>query len=106
MYKSIRSFALGGTIVFMSSLGIVMTAIAANLQTYNNHATGKCLDSNAAGKVYTLDCNNGNYQKWDIKIITPYRELKNLATGKCLDSNIKGKVYTLDCNNGSYQKWQ
>ncbi|MFE7469500.1 RICIN domain-containing protein, partial [Streptomyces sp. NPDC057499] len=33
--------------------------------SFKNVATGKCLDSNGAGKVYTLGCNGGDNQHWD-----------------------------------------
>jgi hypothetical protein len=75
--------------------------------SFENWATGFCLDSNTKRHVYTLRCNDGNFQDWivinnrDDRTIT----LRNDATGFCLDSNTKRKVYTLKCNGGSFQRW-
>ncbi|MFC4054240.1 ricin-type beta-trefoil lectin domain protein [Actinomadura syzygii] len=66
-----------------------------------NVATGYCLDSNSAQKVYAHGCNGGNYQRWSIS----GGRLKDVATGYCLDSNSARKVYTHGCNGGNYQKW-
>jgi|SRR5919202_990229 serine/threonine-protein kinase len=105
MYKSTKYFTIGGAIVVTAA--IAMTAVAVTPpETYQNVSTGKCLDSNTDGKVYTLGCNGGSFQKWTVIRTGSYIKFKNLATGKCLDSNTDGKVYTLACNGGNFQNWK
>jgi len=81
---------------------VAPTKVAA-LSNYvvRNVATGRYLDSNYAGNVYTLPFNGGNYQQW----IRVGYTLHNNQTGRCLDSNYAGSVYTLGCNGGNYQNW-
>ena len=70
-------------------------------------ATGRVLDSNGAGKAYTLGYNHGNYQKWDVQQSgNGYAHLRNVATGLYLDSNHEGNLYTLAHNGGDFQKWR
>jgi hypothetical protein len=89
-----------------ASLWAASPAQAVYTETYQNYATGDCLDSNWQGHVYAIACNGGNYQKW-IPTVDGYgfRRIQNYETGRCLDSNFNGDVYTLPCNGGLYQSW-
>jgi hypothetical protein len=71
--------------------------------------TGRCLDSNANGNLYTSPCQApGNpYQDWVLNgaLIPGSRSLLDGVTGLCLDSNANGNAYTLPCNGGNFQNW-
>ncbi|MGC4807210.1 RICIN domain-containing protein [Micromonospora sp. DT233] len=86
-------------------------------EIYFNNLVGNssCMDSNAAGQLYWMNCNNGAYQRWHFnlidwrvdpvtgKVFNAY-EIINTATGRCLDGN--GQLaYTGGCNKGLYQRW-
>ncbi|MER0240701.1 RICIN domain-containing protein [Streptomyces sp. HSW2009] len=104
----LRSSLLAAVGVGCALVGVVSTPASAAPQTRNvNVATGRCLDSNGGGNVYTLGCNGGNYQLWSVEYDqSGGAEVKNVATGRCLDSNGNGNVYTLGCNGGNYQRWR
>ena len=55
----------GGVVVAagLMILGMAMSPLAA-AGTYQDVATGFCLDSNVQGSVYAQPCNRGSYQNW------------------------------------------
>ncbi|WP_434742266.1 RICIN domain-containing protein [Micromonospora sp. SH-82] len=83
---------------------------------FQNLATARCLDSNAAGRVYTNPCNTKNhYQQWRLTSLTMPYTFVSRATGRALDSNFHkaghpdrdlGDVYTLPRNGGNHQNWR
>ncbi|MER5457296.1 RICIN domain-containing protein [Micromonospora sp. NPDC002389] len=88
--------------------------VDANHFVLSNLATARCLDSNGAGKVYTLPCNIRNHhQQWKA-VDAHHLTFANRATNRLLDSNWHqsghpdkdlGEVYTLPRNFGEHQNW-
>ncbi|GAA1682767.1 hypothetical protein GCM10009745_28880 [Kribbella yunnanensis] len=68
-----------------------------------NVASGRCLDANTSGAVYSNSCNiNNTYQWWARQ---PDTSIRHGASGRYLDSNAAGDVYTLPRNGSAYQRW-
>src|SRR5262245_16836462 len=88
--------ALGAT-----SLVVIATPAQAappNPGIIRNWKTGRCLDSNWDGAVYTLGCNGGDYQKWKVEYFSLSKyQIKNVATGRCINQDGWGEVYTSPC---------
>jgi hypothetical protein len=106
--------------VLIASVAVVPTAAHADFTTiWRNYRTGRCLDSNDAGHVYTLGCNGGNYQNWRVEYFTsldcepaygecyPIYRIRNAQTRRCLDSDFNRSLYTSPCQDPNlWQKWE
>jgi hypothetical protein len=88
MFKRARWVARLAILVSVGAAAFVVgtsPAHAAGIWTLTDAATGRCLDSNYAGSVYTLTCNGGNYQNWSqINEGSGAFEVRDMQTGLCL----------------------
>src|SRR5262245_43828551 len=77
--------------------------------------TGRVLDGNSGGSVYSTPWNGGDWQEWvfdlagdsvkhGANMITPYK-ITQKETGRVLDGNSDGDVYSTPWNGGDWQKW-
>lgn len=91
-----------------ASSGVVMSPMDV-VNTFQNAATGSCLDdnNNPGGGLHAQGCNGGVWQRWNVHIWNDgTRELKNVATGRCLDYYAPANLLrTLGCNKTTYQSW-
>jgi Ricin-type beta-trefoil lectin domain len=104
-----RAFVMAGVLLISWAFAASpANAAPPNAGIIRNWATGRCLDSDHAGRIYTLPCNGGNYQKWRIEhySLDQYR-IKHDVTGRCLDGNNNRAVYMSPCQDpNAWQKWK
>jgi hypothetical protein len=70
--------------------------------TITDAATGRCLDSNYLGDIYTLPCNGGNYQRWNFIYNSSWGayDIQDRQTGLCIATS-GWYVWTEDCGGGA-----
>jgi serine/threonine-protein kinase len=101
---------MAGLVVVSAALILPAQAGPAQGTIIRNWETGRCLDSNWAGQVYTLGCNGGDYQGWRIEYVGQREvfvyHIVNVKTGRCLDTAAAGYVQTTPCEgHKEYQLW-
>jgi hypothetical protein len=55
---------VAGLAALTAWLALTPSPAQASVRKYKNLATGFCLDSNTARRLYTHACNGGSFQKW------------------------------------------
>lgn len=93
--------ALAASITFLPPAASAANfAVGEQITILRSWATGRCLDSNFAGNVYTLPCQSGNnFQAWHLIPIPSLGRwlVRNEATGMCLATNRPAAIYTTAC---------
>ncbi|MEV6123086.1 ricin-type beta-trefoil lectin domain protein [Streptomyces sp. NPDC052077] len=95
---------LAGTAGSAGAVGSGTQAVGFQLK---NVQTGRCLDSNYNGEVYTSPCAKGGdnpYQQWQWGY-WGVNALRNVETGLCLQNIAGDRVTTYDCDGTSEQIW-
>lgn len=83
------------------------SATAANILTFENTGTGRCLDDSWDYNLRAYYCNNGDWQEWE-QIIQGsgfWWVLRNVHTGRCADDSFSYGLRAYPCNYSWYQKW-
>ncbi len=112
-WKRLRqtSLVIATAVAALAGLSVInpTPANAAVEYMYKDVATGRCLDSNIEGYVYTGPCNSSNnymrwYQSWGQVPGTVV--LQNKATGLCLYDYATWGIYTNKCSPRTpYREW-
>ncbi|MFD7664706.1 RICIN domain-containing protein [Streptomyces sp. NPDC059788] len=77
--------------------------IYGGVQTIVNEQTGRCLDSDVKGYVYTKACTDNNrYQQWHLETEGGDLHIRNVQTGFCLTAVNGEEVRAIPCA-GSYR---
>jgi hypothetical protein len=101
-----KMFAALAAVPFVLSL-MSSTASAAEeaIETYQNVATGACVDDSWEYGLRGASCNYDVWQQWTvIDLGSNVRQFRSRATGQCLSDD----SYTLStetCTNSEYQRW-
>ncbi len=106
MKNKLALILVGTTLAFSST---VLTVSAQSIKgTVQSQTTGRCLDGNRDGKIYTRGCEGNNaYQQWDIGKNGSNWVFKSQGTALCLDSGNDAKVYANNCKSDNpYQRWE
>ena len=114
-HRAVATFAAFAAVVAVAMAGstpaIAATAsVNAKFNGLQDQQTGRCLDSNAAGMVYTNPCQvpGNRYQDWaQTSLPGGIVSFEDVATSRCLDSNAAGNLYTNPCQapGNHYQDW-
>ncbi|MDX3381823.1 ricin-type beta-trefoil lectin domain protein [Streptomyces niveiscabiei] len=115
---SLRHFARRGSTaalaVGMSVGALFMSTTPASAYVgenfLRNWETGRCLDADDTGSIYTLPCQQGNaYQTWQPIYVRhdtyDVVQVKNKATGRCLHVNAHGALTTYWCDESGNPNW-
>src|SRR5713226_6440906 len=109
VHKTIKAVTAAAAVLLATILPATSASAATGPYLWKDAATHRCLDSNAAGRVYTTAASacgpNDTYQDWYWSGVL----MVDQATGRCLDSNAAGNVYTTKASacsqTNDYQNW-
>ncbi|MBB5803323.1 serine/threonine-protein kinase [Saccharothrix ecbatanensis] len=106
---AVAASAFAASITFVPPAASAATiAVNEQITVLRSWATGRCLDNNFAGNVYTLPCQSGNnFQDWHLIPIPSLGRwlVRNPATGMCLATNRPGAIYTTACIHNWTMHW-
>ncbi len=87
------------------SAGAVALANPGDAQSFQNQATGRCIDDTDNG-FRTWSCNGSNAQKWNIISWNDgTRQLRSVNTARCMEDTDNGFRTVQTCNSSREQSW-
>ncbi|MEU8580267.1 RICIN domain-containing protein [Streptomyces abikoensis] len=97
--------AVGAGLLLTVACATDATAAAPTSQ-YRSDGTGRCLDSDMAGYVYTKGCGRDNpFQHWYRYDSNGAVQLQNTKSGKCLAATSTTSVYAKNCDSNDDSQW-